>query len=114
MGLCGEEVAVKNDLYRLRRLAQARMLVFVIRHQMDSSVTTCTEELSMAKPPRNHGKDWTADDLKSLKQLARENTPTRVMGLKLGRTAAAVQQKASTEGISLKPTNQRPYGTKGK
>lgn len=68
----------------------------------------------MAKQPKNHGKDWTADDVKAIKQLARENTPTRVMGIKLGRTAAAVQQKASTEGISLKPVNQRPYGTKKK
>lgn len=63
----------------------------------------------MAKPPKNHGNDWTPADVKQLKQLAKENTPTRVAALKLGRTPAAVQQKASTEGISLKPTNQSPY-----
>lgn len=63
----------------------------------------------MAKEPKNHGKDWTAADVKQLEKLARENTPTRVMGLKLMRTPEAVQQKASSEGISLKPTNQRPY-----
>lgn len=63
----------------------------------------------MAKPPKNHGSNWTPADLKQLKQLARENTPTRVAALKLGRTPPAVQQKASTEGISLKPTNQSPY-----
>lgn len=63
----------------------------------------------MAKKPGNHGKDWTSTDVKHLKQLAKENTPTRVMGLKLGRTPAAVQQKASAENISLKPTNQSPY-----
>lgn len=68
----------------------------------------------MAKQPPNHGKDWTAGDMKALKQLVKENTPTRVMGLKLGRTPAAVQQKASGEGVSLKPTNQRPYGTRKK
>lgn len=68
----------------------------------------------MAKPPSNHGKNWTSADLKALKALVKENTPTRVLGLKLGRTPAAVQQKASTEGISLKPTNQSPYGIKGK
>ncbi len=66
----------------------------------------------MAKVPRNHGSDWTAGDLKQLRQLAKGNTPTRVAALKLGRTPAAVQQKASVEGISLKPTNQSPYGTK--
>jgi hypothetical protein len=70
--------------------------------------------LSMAKRPSNHGKDWTAADLKRLQQLARQNTPTRVAALKLGRTEAAVAWKASTEGISLKPTNQRPYGTRRK
>jgi hypothetical protein len=42
-------------------------------------------------------------------QLAKENTPTRVIGLKLGRTEDAVRSKASEEGISLKPTNQSPY-----
>ena len=63
----------------------------------------------MAKPPKNHGNEWTPFDVKQLKQLAKENTPTRVAALKLGRTSAAVQQKASTEGISLKPTNQSPY-----
>jgi hypothetical protein len=65
--------------------------------------------MAMARQPKNHGKDWTASDVKNLKQLARENTPTRVAALKLQRTPAAVQQKASSEGISLKPTNQAPY-----
>lgn len=63
----------------------------------------------MAKTPSNHGKNWTSSDVSQLKQLVRQNTPTRVIGLKVGRTAAAVQQKASEENISLKPTNQSPY-----
>ena len=63
----------------------------------------------MAKTPSNHGKNWTSDDVSQLKQLARQNTPTRVIGLKIGRTPDAVQQKASQENISLKPTNQSPY-----
>jgi hypothetical protein len=63
----------------------------------------------MAKDPKNHGKDWTSSDVQQLKQLAKGNTPTRVAALKLQRTPAAVQQKASSEGISLKPTNQVPY-----
>jgi hypothetical protein len=68
----------------------------------------------MAKSTRNTGKPWTPTDLKSLKQMAAGNTPTRVIGLKLGRTPSGVQGKASSEGISLKPTNQSPYGTKKK
>jgi hypothetical protein len=35
-----------------------------------------------------------------------------VIGIKMGRTAGAVQNHASEAGISLKPTNQSPYGTK--
>lgn len=63
----------------------------------------------MAKTPGNHGKNWTSGDVSQLKQLAKQNTPTRVIGLKIGRTPDAVQQKASQESISLKPTNQSPY-----
>ena len=44
-----------------------------------------------------------------VKQLAQENTPTRVIGLKLGRTEDAVRAKAGENNISLKPTNQSPY-----
>jgi len=64
----------------------------------------------MAKKPQNSGKAWTPADIKQLKQLAKENTPTRVIGLKLGRTPDAVYAKAGDENISLKPTNQSPYG----
>lgn len=63
----------------------------------------------MSKSTRNSGKPWTPAQVKQLRTLAQGNTPTRVIGLKLGRTAAAVQKKASDKGISLKPTNQSPY-----
>ena len=63
----------------------------------------------MAKYDRNSGKQWTSDTERQLKQLARENTPTRVIGLILGRTEDAVRSKASDLGVSLKPTNQSPY-----
>ncbi len=66
----------------------------------------------MAKPPANSGKPWKGADVTKLRDLARGNTPTRVIALKLERTPTAVQGKAATEKISLKPTNQRPYGTK--
>lgn len=64
----------------------------------------------MAKYNRNSGKPWTAKEVQQLQKLAGENTPTRVIGLKLGRTEDAVRTRASDENISLKPTNQRPYG----
>jgi len=66
----------------------------------------------MAKYNRNSGKPWTPGEVKQLKQLANQNTPTRVIGLKMGRTENAVRSVASEEGVSLKPTNQSPYGTK--
>jgi hypothetical protein len=66
----------------------------------------------MAKYNRNSGKQWTGDEIKKLDKLASKNTPTRVIGLILGRTPGAVQTKASEEDISLKPTNQSPYNRK--
>jgi hypothetical protein len=53
----------------------------------------------MSKSTRNTGTRWTQTQVTTLRQLARENTPTRVIGLKLGRTADAVQSKASEKGI---------------
>ena len=63
----------------------------------------------MAKTPSNHGKAWTREQVGDLRELAKGNTPTRVIGLKMGRTEDSVRGKASSEGISLKPTNQSPY-----
>lgn len=63
----------------------------------------------MVKSPKNHRNDCTSQDVKALDRLADQNTPTRVIALQLGRTPEAIRQKASTEGISLKPTNQSPY-----
>lgn len=66
----------------------------------------------MAKSTRNSGKPWTKNDVTQLKKLVEENTPTRVIGLKLGRTETAIYSKSSDENISLKPTNQSPYNRK--
>lgn len=61
---------------------------------------------------KNSGKQWTEAQVQQLKSLASGNTPTRVIGLKMGRTESAVQSKATSEHISLKPTNQSPYNRK--
>ena len=61
----------------------------------------------MAKAPSNHGKAWTAGELKKMRQLAKQSLPTRVAAVKLGRTLASVAQKASVEGISFNPKTQR-------
>jgi hypothetical protein len=54
---------------------------------------------------RNTGKEWTDADVRQLKKLAKEDTPTGLIGSALGRTKAAVYTKASEEGISLMPPN---------
>jgi hypothetical protein len=41
--------------------------------------------------------------------MVRENTPTRVIAFKEGRTPAAIQAKAQELNLSLKPVNQHPY-----
>ena len=63
----------------------------------------------MSKSTRNTGSAWTSSDRTQLRQLASQNTPTRVIGLKLGRTAGAVATQASQMGVSLNPVNQSPY-----
>ena len=68
----------------------------------------------MAKIPKRHNQAWSKQDVKELKQLVKENTPTRVIALKLERSETSIYGKAQREGISLKPTNQRPYNRGGK
>ena len=63
----------------------------------------------MAKTPANNGKQWSKNDIQQLQNLSNQNTPTRLIALKLERTENAVRSKASEEDVSLKPTNQSPY-----
>ncbi len=64
--------------------------------------------------PSNHGKKWTPVEVQKLKELAKGNTPTRVIALKLHRTPLAIESKAGAQNISLKPTNQSPYNRQKK
>jgi len=61
----------------------------------------------MPKPKyiRNSGTEWTTKDDQNLRLYARQDTPTPVIGLKLGRTPAAIYSRASQLGISLMPPN---------
>jgi len=60
----------------------------------------------MAKSTKNTGKPWTKDDVKQLKTLVKGNTPTRVIGVKLGRTESSVYSKTQREGIHLIGSDQ--------
>lgn len=63
----------------------------------------------MAKTPSNHRQPVTPSVVSQVRSLAAGNTPTRVIGIKTGRTEAAVRAIAADNHISLKPTNQAPY-----
>lgn len=63
----------------------------------------------MTKYNRNTGKAWSDSQENQLEKLAAKNTPTRVIGLILGRTGGAVRTEANKLGVSLKPSNQSPY-----
>ena len=58
---------------------------------------------------RRSRQPWSAADVRMLRQLAKGNTPTGVMSIKLQRPIAAIRSKAQREGISLKPINRSPY-----
>ena len=64
------------------------------------------------KTAPNAGKGWTSAERSELRKLAAQNTPTRVIGLKLGRSPGAVSTQASRQHLSLKPSNQSPYGVR--
>ena len=61
------------------------------------------------KYKRRAGEPWTAQEVRELKSLAKRNTPTGVLSVKLQRPLAAIRSKAQREHISLRPTNQSPY-----
>ena len=56
----------------------------------------------MSKSTRNAGKQWTATEKQKLKDLSQRSTSVRVIGLTLGRTAAAVVHQASKQRTSLR------------
>jgi hypothetical protein len=68
----------------------------------------------MPGAPKNHGKEWAPEQIDQLKQLAQGNTPTRVMGIKLGRTEEAIRSKAADLDLPLKSVNQSPYNRQKK
>jgi hypothetical protein len=61
------------------------------------------------KYKRNMNEAWSRSDVGTLRQLARANTPTGVISLKMGRTPTAIRSKAQRERISLMPANRSPY-----
>src|SRR5688500_16875233 len=52
----------------------------------------------MPQSERNTGKEWTTEEENELERLIEENTPTRIIGLKLGRPEEAIYSKAQDMG----------------
>jgi hypothetical protein len=57
--------------------------------------------------PKNNGKPWAREEIKMLRQEARDrNVSTQEIAKHLGRTVSAVRQAAHYRGISLRPKNR--------
>jgi len=70
--------------------------------------------LVVSKSTRNAGKTWTPAERRELAKLAKGNTPTRVIGFKIGRTPDAIYSQAARQGVSLNPPNQSPRSPRRK
>ena len=57
----------------------------------------------------NSNKPITTTLIKRVRQLATQNTPTRLLAYKIGRKENSVRNIATANNISPKPTNQSPY-----
>jgi hypothetical protein len=66
--------------------------------------------MALPQSIRNAGKPWTEKDLTKLEELAADNVPPCVIGMRLGRPQEAVEVKAIEAGITLSPANRPPYG----
>jgi hypothetical protein len=66
--------------------------------------------MELPQSVRNAENPWTAEEVDTLRKFAEGNIPACVIGVRLGRPEAAVQQQASASGIELEPANRPPYG----
>jgi hypothetical protein len=62
-------------------------------------------QLDRRKAARNSGKPWSPEQVAALQTLVRQNVPVRRIGLKLGRSSAAILAKAKEMHLPLDPLN---------
>ena len=70
----------------------------------------------MTSEPENRGQPFSNDDVKLLRQMVKEKTPTPLMAARLGRTDASVRKKARSLRLSVRyeglpPKKRRRHGT---
>jgi hypothetical protein len=66
------------------------------------------------KYKRRTGEPWSPQEVRELRSLAKGNTPTGVISLKLQRPPAGIRSKAHRDGISLRPVIRSPYNRASK
>ena len=66
------------------------------------------------KYKRRSRRPWTDKEVSQLRSLAKDNTPTGVISLKMERPKGLIASKAQREGISLRPINRSPYNRRKK
>jgi hypothetical protein len=58
------------------------------------------------KKAKNHMRDWTAQDVRRMRQCARKRISARVAAQKLGRSPGAVRYKAMMERVRFRSINR--------
>ncbi|MHC2330978.1 hypothetical protein [Bradyrhizobium sp. USDA 4454] len=66
------------------------------------------------KYKRRSRQPWTDKEVSQLRSLAKANTPTGVISLKMERPKGSITSKAQRAGISLRPINRSPYNRRKK
>jgi hypothetical protein len=73
-----------------------------IHWRVDSAVLPSPpQKIGVNMPKKSTRREWTKDDVRELKTLARQKTPVAKIAKSLKRTPGATQQKAFTLGVSL-------------
>src|SRR5574340_841744 len=74
----------------------------VARHEPERRMGERRQGDRRQQPLNNYGRPWTQEQIQTLENLIRQNTPIRRIALKLGRTSTAIQSKAKEIDLPLK------------
>lgn len=59
------------------------------------------------KKNRRHMREWSARDMRVMRECAKARLPARVAAVKLGRSPGAVRYKAMMEGVKFRSIERR-------
>jgi hypothetical protein len=57
--------------------------------------------------PRRSGREWSANDMKVMRECAKKRISARITAGKLGRSPGAVRYKAMVEGVNFRSINRK-------